>query len=316
MSHVTTTVSDVRREEDLAACRAVLRGGSKSFIISSLALPPRVRDPATAVYAFCRTLGDRVGGADGSTAGLADMRERLAAAYAGAPFDHAIDRAFARVVRDHALPRVLFDALVEGLSWDLDARRYGTLDALFDYAIRVGGTVVMASVILMGRRKDVVLERACDLGVAMQLTRIARDVGTDARRGRLYLPLEWCDEASVDADMLLVHPTPTPGLRDVVRRLLLTADGLYLRSDPGLSALPFDCRPAVRAARYIYAAIGHEIEQSGFDTVTRRARVSTARKLRLLGRALRASRSEQRPLAAPSLVGAADLIAQIADDPG
>ncbi|MEW5323935.1 squalene/phytoene synthase family protein, partial [Geobacillus thermoleovorans] len=84
--------------------------------------------------------------------------------------------------------------------------------------------------------------RACDLGVAMQLTNIARDVGEDARMGRIYLPATWLREAGIDPVRWLENPTFSPGLQTVVSRLLHTADTFYARSDPAIAALPMTCR--------------------------------------------------------------------------
>ncbi len=119
----------------------------------------------------------------------------------------------------------------------------------------------------------------------MQLTNIARDVGEDARAGRLYLPLAWLEEAGLDADAFLEAPEPSPALAETTARLLKSADRLYLRARSGIARLPFACRPGILAAAAIYAEIGREVERRGFDSVTARARVGAARKLALLGRA-------------------------------
>ena len=105
-----------------------------------------------------------------------------------------------------------------------------SLEALHGYAARVAGTVGVMMTLLMGVRDAAALARACDLGVAMQLTNIARDVGEDARAGRLYLPLDWLDEAGVDRDRFLAAPAPSPALARVVARLLAEADRLYARA--------------------------------------------------------------------------------------
>jgi phytoene synthase len=301
-------VSERIAQAELDACRSLLKNGSKSFYAASLSLPARVRVPATVVYAFCRILDDEVDEEGASPSVVDALRARLADAYAGRPHAHPVDRAFSIVVRDRDLPKIVFDALLEGFEWDLAGRRYTTIDALLDYCVRVAGTVGVAMSLLMGRREPQVLARACDLGIAMQLTNIARDVGHDARQGRVYLPLEWLEEAKVDVDALLAHPEASAGLRDVVRRTLDLADAYYLRADPGIGALPLDCRPAIRAARRIYAAIGREVRAQDHDSVTRRASVPTPDKLRLLLRSLAPSRSELRSLAQPETPGARFLV--------
>ena len=159
------------------------------------------------------------------------------------------------------------------------------MSELCAYAARVAASVGATMTLMMGVRDADVLARACDLGVAMQLTNIARDVGEDARAGRLYLPLDWLDEAGIDPEAFLAEPQVTDGLRDVVARLLAAAEVLYARSEAGIGGLPLACRPAIRAARLIYAEIGAEIARNGFDSVGRRARVGRWRKMQLLARA-------------------------------
>ena len=120
----------------------------------------------------------------------------------------------------------------------------------------------------------------------MQLTNIARDVGEDARNGRVYLPLEWLAEQGVDARVFLADPRPSPALAAVIERLLRHAGALYARADLGIPMLPRDCRAAIRAASLIYADIGHRIARRDFDSVTTRAFVPGRRKLWLVARAL------------------------------
>jgi phytoene synthase len=272
-------------EADFAACRAMLRKGSKSFAAASLLLPARVRRPAAALYAFCRMADDAIDEADDPGA-VAALRRRLDLAYEGAPFDSPVDRAFARVAAEQEMPRELMDALIEGFAWDAEGRRYATIGELCGYGARVAATVGAMMTVLMGPRDADTLARACDLGGARHLTNIARDVGEDARNGRLYLPSAWLEDARVDAQAFLRKPVFDERIGSVIERLLRYAGGLYTRSDVGIAMLPPDCRAAIRAAHLIYADIGREIARAGFDSVSRRAVVSTRRKLWLVLRSL------------------------------
>ena len=266
-------------EGDLSHCREAIRHGSLSFHAASRLLPARVRDPALALYAFCRLADDAVDLNDQKPAAVLSLRDRLDLIYLGRPRNAPADRAFARVIEDFEMPRALPEALLEGLAWDALGRRYRTLSELFDYSARVAAAVGAMMTVLMGVRDSHALARACDLGVAMQLTNIARDVGEDARERRMYLPLDWLAEAGIDPDAFFEDPLPTPHIRELVRRLLREADQLYLRAEPGIALLPSSVRPGIFAARHIYAAIGGAIRRNGYDTISYRARTYKAQKL-------------------------------------
>ena len=271
---------------DLAACRAAIRTGSRSFYAASKLLPAHVRDPALALYAFCRLADDAVDLSAAKPAAVLSLRDRLDLAYAGTPRDAAADRAFAAMVRAYDMPRALPDALLEGLAWDAMERRYATFSDLVAYSARVASAVGAMMCVLMGVRGRDALARACDLGVAMQLTNIARDVGEDALAGRLYLPLDWMAEMGLDPEAFLADPKPDPRVAALTRRLLIEAERLYVRSEAGVAALPVRCRPGILAARRIYAAIGGRVAAADYDSITSRAHTSTSEKLGLLALAL------------------------------
>lgn len=273
-------------DRDLAHCHALLARGSRSFSFAARLLPRHLADPVAALYAFCRVSDDLVDESPSPREALARLHGRLDRAYAARPDDDAVDRALAWLAQEHSLPRAPLDALLDGYLWDVEARRYETLSDVIGYGVRVAGAVGVAMSWLMERREPHVLARACDLGVAMQLTNIARDVGDDARLGRLYLPgawLGWDEEARAH---WLAAPRPTGAIRDATRRLLDHADVLYLRADAGIGALPAEVRPAIRVARALYAAIGDVVRERGHDSVSARAFTSTTDKVRLAAEAL------------------------------
>jgi phytoene synthase len=270
---------------DYADCRAAIRQGSRTFFAASLLLPPKVRQAAYGLYAFCRLSDDAIDLDGGSLEALERLRDRLARIYEGRPLPLAADRAMADVIRRFSIPRELPEALLEGLAWDATGRRYNTLAELHDYAARVAGAVGVMMTLMMGVRSPEALARACDLGIAMQLTNIARDVGEDARAGRLYLPLHWLSEAQIEPLAFLANPTLSALLQTVVARLLGEADRLYSRARLGVALLPAACRPAILTAALLYAEIGGALERLSHDSIAHRARVSTLRKLGILARA-------------------------------
>jgi phytoene synthase len=267
---------------DLEACIALMQDGSKTFFAASRLLPQRIRPHAIALYAFCRVADDLVDHASEGQAPLDELRLRLDAIYAGRPEPHVEDQALAMVVRQTALPRHLLDMLIEGFAWDAQGRRYATLLELHDYAARVAGSVGAMMCWIMGCRDHETLMRACELGVAMQLTNISRDVGEDARMGRIYLPLDGLKDAGLDAVRWLAQPSASIAVRSVIEQVLDEADRLYAQAMHGVASLPPDCRAAICAASLIYAEIGHQLRRNGLDSVNVRTVVSLPRKMVLL----------------------------------
>jgi len=292
---VTSTALALSRDDRLA-CRAWIQRHSKSFFLSSLLLPARVRQAAWALYAFCRRADDAVDavdeGAEGGLARVESLRRRLERVYAGRADDDPIDRAFGAVVARHDIPRALPEALLAGMEMDARGARYASDDDLLVYCFRVAATVGLMMTRVMGASADVAYLRAADLGVAMQLTNIARDVGEDARRGRVYLPAALLDGVGGDQ-------------RAAVKALLARADAHYRAADRGVPLLPADCRFAIASSRNIYSAIGGAIAKNGYDSESQRAYVTLPRKLWLVARALPARFASARDAAAPGPADAA-----------
>ena len=284
------------RDDDLAHCREAIRTGSLSFHVASRLLPRSVRDPALALYAFCRLADDEVDEGDAKAAAVLRLRDRLDLVYAGRPLDAPEDRAFAAIVEMFEMPRALPEALLEGLAWDAAGRRYETLSDVRAYSARVASAVGAMMCVLIRVRDADALARACDLGVAMQLTNIARDVGEDARAGRIYLPLDWLKQSGMDVETFLSEPADHPDVRRMTRALLNEADRLYRRSEAGIDALPMTARTGIWAARLIYDGIGTQVRRAGFDSVSRRAHTSSRQKLGWLAQsAARAAASTVTP---------------------
>ena len=277
---------------DLEHCRNVIRTGSLSFHAASKLLPASVRDPALALYAFCRLADDEVDEGFEKGRAVIELQERLDLAYAGIPRNAPEDRAFAAIIEEFDMPRALPEALLEGLAWDAVGRRYDTLSGVREYSSRVASAVGAMMCVLMRVRNADALARACDLGVAMQLTNIARDVGEDARAGRIYLPLDWLADEGMSVQDFLATPQATPEMRRMVKRLLSEARRLYIRSESGIGALPVRARTGIFAARYIYDGIGGALRRNNHDSISFRARTTKAQKIKLIGKAgLRAAGS-------------------------
>jgi 15-cis-phytoene synthase len=293
---------------DIEQCAALVRNGSHTFHAASLIMPCRYREAAFAVYGFCRTADDAIDGGNDAARALERMRGRLDQIYRGCPIVSPVDRAFATVVERLAIPRALPDALLEGFAWDVENRRYQTLDDLVAYAVRVAGTVGAMMALLMGQRDPAVVARAIELGVAMQLTNIARDVGEDARAGRLYLPQQWMHTAGLDPNRFVARPEFNGQIGRVICQLLRAAGLLYEQAEAGIVHLPATCRPAIATACVLYAEIGRQVERNNFDSVSQRAVVPLSRKLLCVACASAKALAVARDLAVPPLPQARFLI--------
>ncbi|MEW6272493.1 MAG: phytoene/squalene synthase family protein [Thermodesulfobacteriota bacterium] len=279
-------IDDSAASADLAACREVIRVHSRSFHAASLLLPQPYRDAAVATYAFCRGADDDVdaAGDDDARARHERTRARLASIYAGHQVDTPAARAFARVVRAKRIPRDEPEALLDGMAQDLDAVRVPDEDALLLYCYRAAGVVGRMMSRIMDRPDPTALRRAVDLGIAMQLTNIARDVGEDARRGRVYLPATWL-EAAGSSHAEVLAGAATRGVRATSLGVLALAETYYASGIAGIALLPAPCRPAILSAALLYRAIGRRVRARGGDGVTQRARVGGPAKLGLLATA-------------------------------
>jgi phytoene synthase len=252
------------------------------------------------LYAFCRRADDAVDEqADGGLARVDGLRRRLDAVYAGSAGDNPIDRAFAALVEEVRLPRALPEALLAGMEMDARPAEYREEGDLLVYCFRVASSVGLMMTKVMGTSSDAAWLRAADLGVAMQLTNIARDVGEDARRGRVYLPSSLLDSVGVSRADVLSASTASPSLREAVKQLLARAEAHYRSADLGIPMLPRGCRLAIRASRLIYADIGRVLAASGYDSITRRAHTSLPRKLALVAAAVPALFSSSAAQLAP-----------------
>jgi phytoene synthase len=271
-----------------------IRRGSRSFAAASRLMEPRTREAAWLLYAWCRHCDDAIDGewlgrpavapADAAAA-LAGLRERTEAVLRG---EEVAEPAFAglrEVARTYAIPRRYPLELLEGFAMDVAGRRYRTFEDVESYSYHVAGTVGLMMAHVMGATREEALRPAASLGIALQLTNIARDVVDDARAGRVYLPEEWLEEAGVPARELL-EARHRPAVARVAVRLLDAAEPHYRAADAGLPLLPFRSAWSVTVARGVYAEIGRVVRSRGARAWDRRAVVGPARKASWLARGL------------------------------
>jgi len=274
---------------------------SRSFALASKLLPASVRRDALVLYAYCRRADDAVDLAprEAQPAALVALRAELDAVYAesaGAPLAEdtraaaerdPITRAFAEVVRRHQIPRDYPQALIAGMEMDVAGMRYQRWADVQRYSYCVAGTVGRMMCHVMGVSDERALQHAEDLGIAMQLTNICRDVLEDWQHGRLYLPADVLERYGAgDVAGALGGPLPEhAGLALAIEHVLDRADEFYRSGDAGLRYLSPRCRLAIRTARLVYSSIGDELRARGCDPRVGRVFVTTPRKLALAARA-------------------------------
>jgi len=272
-----------------AAKDAPIRTGSKSFALASRLFDPATRDLVWDLYAWCRHCDDVV---DGQVLGhgaavvtdretrLASLREGTAAAFAGTAGARGPFAALARVVAATGLPPVLAHDHLAGFAMDAAGRGYETFDDTLDYCYHVAGAVGLMMAWVMGVRDRAVLCRASDLGLAFQLSNIARDVGDDLAAGRLYLPAAWLRDAGATlvAGQTL-DPAGAARITPVVARLLTEGERYYDSAWHGVRHLPGRSAWAVATARLVYRDIGRAVAYRGAGAWTSRTVVGTPQKL-------------------------------------
>ncbi len=258
-----------------------------NFYYSFLVLPPQKRRAIIAVWDFCRAVDDAVdevvpeaewqGGLSEDARGratqqLALWRAEVDACYTGGSPRTPQGCALQPLVGEFNLPRMPFDELIAGVAMDLDYSRYPTFEALSEYCRRVASMVGLICLEIFGYRNPRARSYAVNLGLALQLTNIIRDVATDLRRGRVYLPAEDLEKFGVTVEMLQ-EGRVTPAVRDLLRFECERARDYYRRAAADLP--PEDGRTLVAAEIMggIYFAILRRIERAGYDVFTRRIRV-------------------------------------------
>ncbi len=255
----------------VAASHEVMARHARSFRLASWFLAPGARDDAAILYAFCRAVDDAADESPDRETALARLAE-LERGLRGAGEGEA--PASARHVRELMLRRQMpIDAafeLLEGAQSDLDAVRIADDAALLRYAYLVAGTVGAMMCSLLGALEPRARAHAVDLGIAMQLTNICRDVREDAAMGRVYLPATRLVAAGTTPAAVLAGRAPPAAISQVVGDVLDLADRHYASADVGLRDLPGRSRLAVLVASRVYRAIGVRLRARGCDPMAGR----------------------------------------------
>lgn len=288
--------------------------GSKSFATASKLFDARTRRSALMLYAWCRHCDDVIDGqvlgfhhpatSSGSAAQRLEMLKiQTQRAFAGEEMQEPAFAAFQEVATRHKIPPSLAFDHLEGFAMDVRETHYETFDDTLRYCYHVAGVVGLMMARVMGVHDESVLDRACDLGLAFQLTNIARDIVEDAQAGRCYLPANWLAAEGMRAVDIL-DPAYREPLARLARRLVAEAEPYYASARAGLTGLPLRSAWAIASAHGVYREIGVKVSAAGVRAWDTRQGTSRAEKVGLLikGAALAlSSRVENPPPRSPDL---------------
>lgn len=266
------------------ACREITRKNAKSFYFASFPLPREKRDATFATYAFCRTADDIVdecgaGGEEEAREKLNELRALLHDIDRGATPDHPLWGPFAHSIHRYRIPIGALETLLDGVESDLEPRRFRSFLELRNYCFQVASTVGIALSHIFGYGNGKALDYAANMGIAMQLTNIVRDIGADYRLGRVYLPFEelrefGCSEATIARGQV------TPELRRLLEFQIRRAREYYRRAFQGIRFLTRDgSHWTAFLMGDVYRGILDQVERNDYDVFRRRASVTFAGKL-------------------------------------
>ncbi|MCC5925329.1 MAG: squalene/phytoene synthase family protein [Bacteroidetes bacterium] len=281
--------------EAYAHCRFITQTHAKTFYMATRFLPNHKQRSIFAIYALCRYVDDLVDETNDliqqekvNPSRLKELLDewqfKLNRAYDTGQADNPILIAFADTLRTFHIPRKYPMELMEGVCMDLTKNRYSNFDELWNYSYKVASVVGLMTSEVFGYTDEEAIPRAIDLGIAMQLTNILRDIGEDLRRDRIYIPSEDLRAFNLSENDLFNR------VKDERFTALMTfqinrARDYYNRADEGIEMLNQDSRLPVYLARHNYSRILDRIEQNRFEVYDKRAHLTAAQKLAILPRA-------------------------------
>lgn len=266
--------------------------GSKSFATAAKLFDASTRRSTLMLYAWCRHCDDVIDGqtlgtpgtqqaVDDAQACMAHLQLETRRAYSGATMAEPAFAAFQEVALMHRIPSQLAFDHLEGFAMDARNQRYLSFDDTLRYCYHVAGVVGLMMAQVMGVRDEKVLDHACDLGLAFQLTNIARDIVEDARNGRCYLPEEWLHPLGLHANNL-ADAQHRVAIATLAARLVVEAEPYYQSAHAGLAGLPLRSAWAIATAHCVYREIGMKVLQAGAQAWDARQHTSKGEKLAFL----------------------------------
>lgn len=289
---VITELDNHALQSAYSHCRSITRTHAKTFYMATRFLPNHKQRSIFAIYGLCRYLDDLVDEAedliDNNEISHLEIYERLDSfktnlieSYRGVAQNDPILIAFSDTLKRYDISLELPLLLLEGVKMDLQKTRYNTFDELYDYSYKVASVVGLMTSEVFGYKNKKALDYAVDLGIAMQLTNILRDVGEDLRRDRVYLPADELHNYGIRHHSL-INMEKTPEFREFMSFQIKRARRYYSEADKGISMLDHDSRLPVLLARENYSRILDKIEENEYNVIDQRAYLNSAEKLSIL----------------------------------
>ena len=261
-------------------CQQKAASSGSSFYYSFLFLPPERRRAITALYAFCREVDDVVDECQDpsiASAKLVWWRMEVARLYDGKP-EHPVTQALQAVLPQFSLPQEQLLEIIDGMEMDLTQTRYLDFKGLSLYCYRVASVVGLLAAEIFGYTDRRTQKYAHDLGMAFQLTNIIRDVGEDARRGRIYLPIEDLQKFDVKASEIL-NAQYSDNFRRLMEFQIARAEQYYEQAFANLPAVDRRAQRPGLVMAAIYRALLDEIRRDGCQVLSQRTSLTPLRKL-------------------------------------
>jgi phytoene synthase len=264
----------------LGYCEDKCRSSGSSFTSSFRFLPKDKREAMTVLYAYCREIDDVVDECSDANVARTTLnwwRAEVAAVYGGKP-THPVCQALVPVVQQFRLPQEHLQEIIDGMEMDLDQPRYADFKSLQLYCYRVASVVGLLSAEIFGYTDRATLKYAHDLGIAFQLTNIIRDVGEDARRNRIYLPMDEMQQFGVTAADIL-QARETDNFQKLMAFQIERARRYYRQAFEHLPAADRKAQRAGLIMAEVYQAVLNEVERSGCHVLRERVSLTPTYKL-------------------------------------
>lgn len=289
---VISEIEDTKLRFAYAHCRNITRKHAKTFYMATRFLPYHKQRSIFAIYGLCRTLDDIVDESPVSNSpsnksineiieNLEKFRVQLLSAYRGVEQKNSVLIAFADVLNRYHISIEHPLTLLDGVKMDLVKNRYDNFDELYEYSYKVASVVGLMTAEVFGYKNPQAINHAVDLGIAMQLTNILRDVGEDLTKNRIYLPKEDLNQFGLKEEDLFRREL-TNDFIDLMKFQIERARDYYKRSDLGISMLDRDSRLPVLLARENYSRILDKIEENQYQVFNQRAYLNSTEKFSIL----------------------------------